>query len=89
MTFENAIGLLAGVITSASMLPQLIKVIKEKEAKHLSLAMICILIVGLCFWVYYGFLKKEIPIILSNAFAVLVNITLLACYFIYRKKEKT
>ncbi|KAA5532134.1 hypothetical protein F0919_15140 [Taibaiella lutea] len=87
MNYENIIGLVAGLITSASMLPQLIKVIKEKDASYLSLAMICILIIGLCFWVYYGFLIHELPIILSNGFAVLVNSTLLGCYFLYRSKK--
>lgn len=87
MSYENIIGLVAGVITSASMLPQLIKVLKEKDASYLSLAMICILIIGLCFWVYFGLLIHELPIILSNSFAVLVNTALLICYFLYKKKK--
>ena len=87
MTYENVMGLTAGVLTSVSMLPQLIKVIKEKDATYLSLAMLCILITGLCFWVYYGFLLEELPIIVSNGFAVLLNTTLLVCYFLFRKKK--
>lgn len=87
MSYENIIGLVAGLITSASMLPQLIKVVKEKDASYLSLAMICILITGLCFWIYFGLLIHELPIILSNGFAVLVNSTLLVCYFLYKKKK--
>lgn len=87
MSYENVIGLVAGVITSASMLPQLIKVLKEKDASYLSLAMICILVIGLCFWVYFGLLIDELPIILSNGFAVLVNTALLVCYFLYKKKK--
>ena len=83
---ENILGLVAGAITSVAMLPQLIKVLKEKDVEDLSLLMICTLIVGLSLWVWYGFLKNELPIILSNAFAVLVNICLLISYFIYRKK---
>jgi MtN3 and saliva related transmembrane protein len=83
---ENILGLIAGVITSVAMLPQLIKVLKEKDVQDLSLLMICTLIVGLSLWVWYGILKNELPIILSNAFSVLVNICLLVCYVIYRKK---
>jgi MtN3 and saliva related transmembrane protein len=83
---ENILGLVAGAITSVAMLPQLIKVLKEKDVEDLSLLMICTLIVGLSLWVWYGFLKEELPIILSNAFAVLVNIGLLISYFAYRKK---
>ena len=83
---ENILGLVAGGITSVAMLPQLIKVLKEKDVEDLSLLMILALIFGLSLWVWYGFLKDELPIILSNAFAVLVNICLLIAYFIYRKK---
>jgi MtN3 and saliva related transmembrane protein len=82
---ENFLGIIAGVLTSISMLPQLVKVIKEKDAENLSWVMLIVLITGLSLWVWYGFLKDELPIILSNAFAVLVNITLLICFFIFKK----
>ena len=48
--------------------------------------MIIVLILGLSLWVWYGVLKDELPIILSNAFAVLVNLALLTAYFRYREK---
>ena len=83
---ENVLGLVAGGITSVAMLPQLIKVLKQKDVQDLSLLMILFLILGLSLWVWYGILKQELPIILSNAFAVLVNISLLICYLKYRKK---
>ena len=83
---ENILGLVAGGITSVAMLPQLIKVWKQKDVEDLSLLMILSLILGLSLWVWYGFIKNELPIILSNTFAVLVNIALLISYFMYRKK---
>lgn len=83
---ENILGIIAGVFTSVSMIPQLIKVIKEKNADELSWIMLLVLISGLSLWVWYGFIKDELPIILSNSFAVIVNITLLICYMIYKKK---
>jgi len=83
---ENILGLIAGGITSVAMLPQLLKVLKEKNVEDLSLMMIIVLIVGLSLWVWYGVLKDELPIILSNAFAVLVNLALLTAYFRYREK---
>lgn len=82
---ENVLGIVAGVLTSASMIPQLIKVLKEKNVKDISLVMLLVLITGVSLWVWYGIMKDELPIILSNAFSVLVNLSLLICYFIYRK----
>ncbi|MFU1857016.1 hypothetical protein BWD42_00220 [Sphingobacterium sp. CZ-UAM] len=81
---ENLLGIAAGILTSISMLPQLIKVIKEKNVGDLSWIMILVLILGLSLWVWYGVLKNEHPIIISNAFAVLVNVCLFICYFLYK-----
>lgn len=83
--FENILGIVAGIITSVSMLPQLIKVWKEKDVEDLSWMMISLLVVGLSLWVWYGIIKEEAPIIYANSFAVLVNILLLISYFKYRK----
>lgn len=82
---EILIGIAAGILTSVSMLPQLIKVIKEKDVQTLSPVMIVVLLAGVALWVVYGVMKSEWPIILSNAFSVLVNATLLTYYFIYRE----
>lgn len=84
---ENILGLIAGGITSVAMLPQLIKVLRSKDVEDISWVMIIILIVGLSLWVWYGILRDELPIILSNAFAVLVNICLFIAFFVYRKKS--
>ncbi|MHA6697040.1 SemiSWEET transporter [Chryseobacterium sp. A301] len=84
---ETLIGTVAGVLTSVAMLPQLIKVLKEKNAQDLSLLTLGVLITGLSLWVWYGILKQEWPIILSNGFAVLVNLTLLVSAFVFKKKQ--
>jgi MtN3 and saliva related transmembrane protein len=83
---ENLLGIIAGVLTSVSMIPQLVKVLKEKNADELSWVMLLILISGLSLWVWYGFVKDELPIILSNSFAVIVNSILLICCIIYKRK---
>lgn len=84
---ENILGIVAGVLTSVSMIPQLVKVIREKNVEDISLLMLLVLISGLSLWVWYGFEKDELPIIISNAFAGLVNISLLICYIKYNNKK--
>lgn len=83
----EVLGLIAGGITSVAMIPQLIKVITEKNAEDISVAMLLVLITGLSLWVWYGILQNELPIILSNSFSVLVNITLLICCMMFKKKS--
>ncbi len=84
---ETIIGTIAGILTSISMLPQLIKVVREKEVENLSWGMIVVLLSGVSLWVVYGVMKNELPIIVSNAFSVLVNLTLLIYYFKYKDKN--
>lgn len=83
---EVVIGTIAGILTSVSMIPQLIKVLKEKDVENLSWMMIAVLLTGVSLWVIYGVMREEWPIIISNAFSVMVNITLLIAYFLYKKK---
>ena len=83
---ETVIGTIAGILTSISMLPQLLKVLKEKDVENLSWGMIAVLLTGVSFWVVYGIMKEELPIILSNGFSVLVNTTLLIYYFKYKNQ---
>ncbi len=87
MISNEAIGLAAGICTSVSLLPQLIKTIKEEEAKSLSLGMLLVLIIGNALWIYYGFLKKDIPIISTNIFSEIINLVLLFFSIRYKKKE--
>lgn len=85
----DILGLIAGGLTSIASMPQLIKVIKTRNVEDLSWLMLVILITGLSLWVWYGVLQNELPIILSNAFAVLVNVSLLSCYLLFRDKNNT
>jgi MtN3 and saliva related transmembrane protein len=78
-------GILAGVCTAVSMLPQLIKIIKEKRAEDISWFMLFILLAGLALWVWYGIQKTDYPIIITNSFSFLVNV--LVIFFTARYKK--
>lgn len=74
---ENIIGIAAGVCTSVSLLPQLIKMIKEKKATDISVVMLITLLTGLVLWIWYGILKKDLPIIVTNGVSLLLNILII------------
>ena len=80
------IGIAAGICTGIAMLPQLIKIIREKKAEDISFVMLLVLIVGLGGWVWYGLLREDYPIIKTNAFSLLVNFAIV--YFSYRYRQK-
>lgn len=87
MTTETMTGVAASAFTAASLIPQLVKVLKERKAESISLGMLLILFVGLGLWVYYGILKSDLIIIISNSFSFVVNI-LLAIFSIKYKSER-
>lgn len=70
-------GIVAGILTAVSMMPQVIKTIKTKKAENVSPFMLVILIIGISLWIVYGCLKKDLPIIFTNSFSVLVNMSML------------
>jgi MtN3 and saliva related transmembrane protein len=86
MGFETIIGIGASALTSTSLIPQLIKILKEKKSKDISIVMLAVLFAGLALWVWYGFVKDDLIIIISNAFALAVNL-LIGILVIYYKPK--
>ncbi len=84
--FISLVGIVAGILTSVSLLPQLIKTFKEKKANDISLVMLLILMGGIACWIYYGFLKKDNPIIYTNLFSFILNIILVILQSKYKSK---
>ena len=70
---QTYIGIIAGILTSISLLPQLVKIIREKSAGDISYVMLLTLLTGLGCWVWYGFEKEDYPIMITNGFSFVVN----------------
>lgn len=87
MDITEIIGIGAGVCTGISLVPQLYKIIKTKKAENISYVMLATLITGLAGWVWYGLRKNDIPIIVTNAFAVLVNLLTIGFSVKYKNKN--
>lgn len=83
-SIEFAVGITAGILTGISMLPQLIRIIRKKRANEVSLIMLLILMSGLGCWVGYGILKKDLPIIITNAFSLCISSLVLFFRIKYR-----
>jgi MtN3 and saliva related transmembrane protein len=82
------IGVAAGIITSASFIPQLIKGYQTKKLDDVSIGMYLILIVGMGLWLYYGILLKETPIIGANAFSIICCSLVLVLKQMYSRKTR-
>jgi MtN3 and saliva related transmembrane protein len=78
------IGITAGILTAGSLLPPLIKLIKTKKTEEVPLGMLVVLLAGISLWIYYGILKSDWPIIITNGFSFLQNITMLILSKVYK-----
>ena len=85
MEFAKMIGIVSGLLTSISMLPQFVKLVKSKDSKNISMGMLVVLLTGVAGWIYYGFLRNDWIIVVTNAFAFLVNLFTLTLSIKYRR----
>ena len=84
MQTVTIIGLMASICTGTSMLPQLIKILKDKKADDISFLMLGILAAGLGLWVVYGLMQTDYIIVISNGFSFLVAVLIIICSIRYK-----
>ncbi len=67
--YVTVIGLLAAVLSTASLFPQLLKIWRTRSTKDISVRMYALLTAGVFIWFIYGLLLQDIPIIAANLIA--------------------
>jgi MtN3 and saliva related transmembrane protein len=71
------VGFIAGFVTTAANLPQVWKTYRNKSGEGLSFRMLLALAIGLGLWIVYGTMSKLLPLIVTNAVALLLILSLL------------
>ena len=64
-------GTIAAVLTTTAMFPQAIRIIKTRDVHSISLLMYLANTFGIVFWLIYGILLQELPIIVANSIAII------------------
>ncbi len=72
------IGIIAGTLCTISFLPQVIRIARTKQTKDLSLVTFSVFSLGVFLWLVYGFILKELPIILANAATLTLALIIVA-----------
>lgn len=76
----NTFGVVAGLCSIASFVPQIAKILSERDASSVSLRMYAVTIAGFTCWTTYGVLSGSWPITLANA----ICLALVVVIFILR-----
>ncbi len=73
----NTLGLIAGALTTAAFIPQVVKIWKSRHTQDISLGMFAIFSIGVFLWLLYGIQLDALPVILSNGVTLLLSLTIL------------
>lgn len=73
----------AAVLTMFAFIPQIVKVLKTKSAKDVSVITLLQLSLGVSLWIVYGIHLKDAIIITANSITLTTLILLLSLYFNY------
>lgn len=82
------IGFSAAALTTFSFVPQIIKVIKTRSEKDISLFTLAQLSLGVFLWIIYGVFRRDIIIILANSVTLVTLIILIFLYFNYGRRRR-
>lgn len=88
LEWTDVLGLIAGICTTAAVIPQIKKAWDTKKVKDVSPGMFIVLIFGVFLWVIYGITQKDIPIIATNGVSLGLNGLMLYLMLRYREKEQ-
>ncbi|MCK4906216.1 MAG: SemiSWEET family sugar transporter [Spirochaetes bacterium] len=67
MKIGPVIGIVAALLTTISFIPQVVKTVKYRDTRGISLLMYMIFTIGVFLWMVYGIIIKQWPVILANA----------------------
>lgn len=73
MDTTNILGYIAGTLTTAAFIPQLLKSLKSKSVEGISFTMYFMFSLGVVLWLFYGILIGSFPVILANIITLLLN----------------
>ena len=79
------IGLAAGVLTTASFVPQVWKIWCSKSGRDISYGMFTIFSLGVLFWLIYGIQIGSLPIILANIVTLALSVSVIVLKFYYER----
>ncbi len=79
-------GYFAAILTTVAFLPQLIKTLKTKKADDVSLVTLIMFILGVGFWIVYGYEISSFPILIANVITFTLNLFILISKIYYARK---
>ena len=80
----NAVGTLAALCSISSFVPQILKIIRERDAESVSLKTYALTVTTFMLWTAYGVMAQVWPVVLANVCALGMSGTVLVLKWRYR-----
>ena len=77
MDLATALGTIAGILTTAAFVPQVVKTWRSRSARDISGVMFLAFSVGVALWIVYGVLLRSAPVVIANSVTLLLALAVL------------
>ena len=82
------VATLAPIVNSVQLFPQLYKTYVTKSVKDLSMYSLSLILLTNLLWLLHGYFIFDISLIIAGMVSMIINLALLALFFLYRKKGR-
>ena len=73
MVITESLGFVAGALATCSVIPQVVRVLRLKSAREISLLFTLLLMIGLALWMVYGIRLQLTPVMVWNSIGIVVT----------------
>lgn len=80
----EVLGYLAAILTTSSFLPQLLRIIRTRHTKDISLWMYLVLVSGIILWIVYGYITRSWPVVGANIITLAIATAILVFKIRYK-----
>ncbi len=77
MSFTEYLGLVAGLLTTLALVPQIMRVYRLKSAREISVLYNTSMLLGIILWLVYGIMLGLVPLIIWNIIGSVLTCLLL------------
>jgi MtN3 and saliva related transmembrane protein len=84
MDIITYIGFAAGIVTTFAFLPQVIRILRTRRTRDISLGWALSMTLGIGLWLIYGIKRSDPPMIAANSISLLLILIILFSKFRYK-----
>jgi MtN3 and saliva related transmembrane protein len=85
----STIGFVAGTLTSLAAIPQVVKTVRSRHVRDISIWQPLLLSIGVALWMLYGIMIDDLPLIIANIIPLLCNLLLTGMKIVYGKRDES